>query len=253
MASNVSKFVWYDVMTTDIDAAEEFYGKVVGWQMRDSGMPGQRYTLLMDGDTMVGGIMGIPGDADGMPPMWMGYIGVDDVDAKAKEIAEAGGKVHRGPQDVPGVGRFAVVSDPHGAGFMIFSQNAPTQEVPFMAPRSIGWRELHAGDREEATAFYAKLFGWRAMEAHDMGSMIYQTMSTGDDEATVGIMTKMADAPHPFWAFYIAVDDFDAAVARVTSNGGTALMEPHEVPGGAWILPALDPQGAHFSLIGMRS
>ncbi len=71
-----SKFVWYDVMTTDVKAAEKFYSAVMGWKMTDSGMPDTVYTLVSNGDTQVGGIMSIPADAKGMPPMWMGYIGV---------------------------------------------------------------------------------------------------------------------------------------------------------------------------------
>lgn len=258
MTKPVSRFVWYDVMTTDTKAAEDFYSKVVGWSMKDSGMPGPGYTLLMDGEEMVGGIMPIPDDAKaaGVPPAWMGYIGVEDVDAKAKEIEKAGGTVHKAPQDIPGVGRFAVVSDPHGAGFIIFQPNPmpdPAPEpAPFMAPRHIGWHELHAGDKDEAFAFYSKLFGWEKKEAHDMGPFVYQTVATGGDQAVVGMMTKMPDAPMPYWAYYISVADFDAAVQRVKDNGGKVLMEPMQVPGDTWIVPAQDPQGAHFNLIGMR-
>lgn len=258
MTKPVSKFVWYDVMTTNTKAAEDFYTKVIGWKAEDSGMPGQSYTLLKDGEKMVGGLMPIPDDAReaGVPPAWMGYIGVDDVDAKAKELEKAGGKVHRQPWDVPGVGRMAVVSDPHGAGFIIF-QPSPGQtepeEAPFMAPKTIGWVELHAGDKDTAWSFYEKLFGWTKKEAHDMGPFVYQTFATGGDQATGGMMTKMESTPVPHWAYYISVADFDAAVQRVKDNGGKVIMEPMQVPGDTWIVPAQDPQGAYFNLIGMRN
>ena len=253
MGKSVSKFVWHDVMTTDVDAAEDFYAKVVGWQMKDSGMDGPRYTLLMDGERMAGGIMPTPDDASDVPPMWMGYIGVDDIDAKAKELEAAGGTVHRGPQDIPGIGRFAVVADPHGAGFIIFQpQGEGGPEAPFMAPKTIGWNELHAGNLDEAWPFYEALFGWQKLEAHDMGGFIYQTFGTGGETGIGGMMTKMESAPYPYWAYYISVADFDAAVQRARDNGATVLAEPMQVPGGIWICPAQDPQGAHFNLIGMR-
>ena len=257
MSKSVSKFVWYDVMTTDVDAAEEFYSKVVGWQTQDSGMPDRRYTLLKDGERMVGGIMPIPGDAAaaGAQPCWMGYIGVADVDAKARELTAAGGTVHRPPTDIPGIGRFAVVSDPHGAGFIIFQPSGDQQPEPvaFMQPKSIGWHELHAGDGKKDFAFYKKLFGWTENEAFDMGPFVYQTFATGGDQASGGIMTKMESDPRPHWNYYISVADLDAAVGRIGDNGGTVLADPMQVPGGAWICPARDPQGAHFALIGMRS
>jgi uncharacterized protein len=71
---------------------------------------------------MVGGLMPIPEDARaaGARPRWMGYIAVDDVDVYAARVNAVGGSVHRAPRDIPGVGRFAVVADPHGAGFMLF-------------------------------------------------------------------------------------------------------------------------------------
>lgn len=259
MSGTVSKFVWYDVMTTDVDAAEAFYSKVVGWQTRDSGMDGPRYTLLMDGERPVGGIMAIPEDAAaaGAPPAWMGYIGVADIDAKAAELQAAGGKLHRPLQDIAGIGRFGVVSDPHGAAFIIFQPlpmpDPAPEAAPFMAPRSIGWRELHAGDLEEVWPFYETLFGWTKDEAVDMGPFIYQTFRTGDDHATGGMMTKMVSAPHPFWGYYISVEDIDAAVERAKANGATMLADVMQVPGGMWIAPARDPQGAHFNLIGAKA
>ncbi len=257
MTKPVCKFVWYDVMTTDTRAAEAFYSNVVGWQMKNSGMPAPGYTLLMDGNDMVGGLMTLPEDARAMgaPSAWMGYIGVSDVDACAGEIVAAGGKIHRPPQDIPGVGRFAVAADPHGAGFLIFTPSTTEEPAPVapMTPRRIGWHELHAGNLDEAFAFYEKLFGWTKAERHDMGGgLIYQTFATGGLPVG-GMMTKMESTPHPHWAYYIAVADFDAAVARITANGGAIIMQPHEVPGGAWIVVAQDPQGAHFCLLGMRA
>ena len=55
-----NKFVWHDLMTTDVAAAERFYAAVVGWKIEDSGMPGPAYSLLFAGEDSVGGIMAIP-------------------------------------------------------------------------------------------------------------------------------------------------------------------------------------------------
>ena len=248
-------FVWYDVMTTDVKAAEKFYSAVMDWKMQDSGMPGPGYTLILNGDIQVGGIMPVPEEDKGMSPMWMGYIGVDNVDEFAKKVKAAGGAIHREPTDIPGIGRFAVAADPHGAGFILFSGNSenPPASAPFMAKGHIGWKELHAGDSEEAFAFYSGLFGWEKDTANDMGGFIYQTIKTGGEIADVGMMTKMPSTPMPHWAYYFSVGDIDAAAQRVTDNGGRLLMDIMEVPGGAWIAPCMDPQGAHFNIIGMRA
>jgi predicted enzyme related to lactoylglutathione lyase len=249
-------FVWYDVMTTDTKAAEAFYRKVVGWTAQDSGMSDRSYTIVSTGPTMIGGIMPIPEEARAMGarPTWMGYIGVDDVDAYAAKVKAAGGVVHRPPEDIPGVGRFAVVADPHGAGFILFrgtSDQAPMPAPPD-TPGHIGWHELHAGNGAEAFAFYSGLFGWTKGDAMDMGPMgIYQLFSTGGDPIG-GILTKTPDMPMPSWLYYFNVDAIDAAIARVTEAGGKVLMGPHEVPGGSWIVQGLDPQGAMFALLAQK-
>src|SRR5262249_56120974 len=109
-----------------------------------------------------GGLLAIPEDAarGGVLPAWMGYVAVDDVDVYAKRVKAAGGTVHRGPEDIPGVGRFAVAGDPHGAGFMLFKgmgDEAPTP-APAGTPGHIGWRELPPGHPQGALAFHSPPF-----------------------------------------------------------------------------------------------
>jgi uncharacterized protein len=256
MSGNHGKFVWYDVMTTDVKAATVFYCKVVGWTAQDSGMTDRSYTLLSAGPTMIGGLMPIPDDARaaGARPAWMGYIGVDDVDATTPRIKAAGGAIHRGPEDIPGIGRFAVAGDPHGAGFIIFKGASDQAPAPVAAgtPGHIGWHELHAGDRERDFAFYAGLFGWTKAESVDMGPMgIYQTFATGGDPVG-GVMTRTPEVPAPFWLYYFNVDAVDAAAARVTEGGGKILFDAHQVPGGSWIVQCMDPQGAAFALVASK-
>ena len=252
MSDYAGKFVWYDVMTTDTEAAEAFYRKVVGWETADAGMPGRPYRLLSAGKTEIGGLMPIPepARAKGARPAWRGYIAVPDVDDYAIRVTSAGGAIHRPPEDIPGVGRFAVASDPHGASFILFRGEGgqpPLRES--MAPGHIGWHELHAGDREADFAFYAKLFGWTKADDIDMGPMgVYQLFTTGG-LAIGGVMTRMPTFPAPFWLYYFGVDAIDAAAARVTEAGGQIANGPHEVPGGAWIVQCFDPQGAMFALV----
>jgi uncharacterized protein len=246
------KFVWYDVMTTDAAAASRFYGEVVGWSIADSGSE-PTYLLLSAGPDMVGGIMPIPEEirASNARPVWFGYIGVDDVDAYAKRVTKAGGKIHRRPRDIPGIGRFAVASDPHGATFILFTPKAGSKQSPVApgTPDHVGWRELQAGDLDSTWKFYSGLFGWKKAEAMDMGAMgIYQTFETGNTPGG-GMMTKRPEVPTAFWLYYFNVDAIDAATTRVTKNGGKVLMGPQQVPGDRWIVQCTDPQGAMFALL----
>jgi predicted enzyme related to lactoylglutathione lyase len=247
-----NNFFWYDVMTTAPKAAETFYRDVVGWGSQDSGAT-PPYTLFTVNGRGVAGLMAIPEDARrlGVPPAWMGYIHVDDVDAMAARIAAEGGKLHKGPLDVPGIIRFAVVSDPQGAGFLI-AKPMSTEALPPLAagtPGTIGWHELYADEWTSAFAFYEKLFGWTKADAIDMGPMgTYQLFAAGGD-AIGGMMTKPPQVPAPHWGYYINVAAIDAAAARITAAGGTIINGPMQVPGGQWIVQAADPQGAHFNLV----
>ena len=246
------QFCWYELMTTDLAGAASFYGEVVGWSAIADEVPGMSYTILAMGQDRVGGIMTIPEEAAraGAPPCWLGYVHVDDVDATAARITAAGGALKRPAVDIPGIGRFAVVNDPQGAVFIVFRSEGGTAPPPRSptAPGHAGWHELHAGDRDTAFGFYAELFGWIKTSTFDMGPVgIYQLFATSELPVG-GVMTKMAEAPQPFWIFYFTVPAIDAAAARITAAGGTILHGPMEVPGGSWILQGRDPQGAMFAL-----
>jgi predicted enzyme related to lactoylglutathione lyase len=248
-----AQFMWYELQTSDAAAAERFYTAVVGWKTDKMGEGPLTYTIFNAGRGGVGGMPILdPGDIPN-GPLWMGYIGVDDVDAYAQRVPAAGGAIHIPPTDIPGVGRFAQASDPQGAAFTLFKGNQP--EGPPTGgvdePGYIGWHELVTSDPKAGFAFYAGLFGWKALDAFEMGDAgPYQMFSEGGDEAEGGVMKAPADAQRPLWSHYFQVDSIAAAVARVEAAGGRIVNGPHEVPGGQWIAQGFDPQGAMFSLLG---
>jgi predicted enzyme related to lactoylglutathione lyase/predicted 3-demethylubiquinone-9 3-methyltransferase (glyoxalase superfamily) len=252
--SSANRFVWYDLMTSDTKAAEAFYRKVVGWEAKDSGMPGS-YTLFSVGSTMVAGLMPIPEDARqaGVGPAWMGYVGVDDIDVFIARVRQAGGAIHKGPQSIPGVGRFAVAGDRQGAGFMLFEPGAGQEPAPLApgTPGHVGWHELYAGDLEGAFLFYSGLFGWTKGEVVATPAGPYQLFATGG-AAVGGMMTKPKQAERSGWLFYFNVDAIDAAVERIRAADGTIVHGPMPVPGGSFIVQARDPQGALFALVASK-
>jgi predicted enzyme related to lactoylglutathione lyase len=244
-----SRFVWYELMTTDASGSADFYQTVLGWRFSAMG----HYTIATAGDAAVAGMMEWPA-ADRRPDSphrWMGYIGVDDVDATLQRLAAAGGAVHRPADDVPGVGRFAVVADPQHADFVLFTPQGSRAAPPAMlTPGHVGWHELHADDVMGVLPFYETLFGWIRGDAFDMGPLgTYQTFATGAP-AGGGMMARQPPINRPTWLYYFNVDNITTATARVMQAGGQVVLSgPQQVPGGTWVAQCVDTQGALFALL----
>jgi predicted enzyme related to lactoylglutathione lyase len=249
------RFAWYELITTDVEAAKAFYTEVMDWGAWDASVPGRPYTLFTAGKASVGGLMDLPEDARkmGARPGWVGYVGVNDVDATADRIKRLGGTVHVPPTDVPNISRFSVFADPQTARLALFMWLKPGPEQPAEpgALGRVGWHELLATDWQTALAFYGEVFGWQKADS-DIGEMgTYQLFSAGG-QTIGGMVTKPPTMPAPFWLYYFNISDIDAAAQRVKAGGGQILDGPLEVPGGSWIVQCTDPQGAIFALEGKR-
>jgi predicted enzyme related to lactoylglutathione lyase len=116
MAWRHGEFNWNELMTRDVEASKRFFEATLGWTFDAMpSMGGGTYWIAKAGGEMVGGLMPLEGPQfAGVPESWMGYIAVDDVDARCKKAAASGGKVMREPFDIPNVGRIAILTDSRG-------------------------------------------------------------------------------------------------------------------------------------------
>ena len=111
---------WADLSTDDPKRAEDFYGGLLGWTfMRDEKDP-SGYVHIKHGEHPIGGIPPGTHRKPGVPPHWLAYFQVDDVDAVAKNAAAMNAKLLLPPMSMAGVGRMAVIADPQGAVFAVF-------------------------------------------------------------------------------------------------------------------------------------
>jgi len=177
------RFVWYELVTTDIKAAVAFYSKVMGWNAWDVSAPGKDYILFGDGKGSIAGLMRLPDDVRqrGGQPAWLGYVGVDDVDATVARLTRLGGSVDVPPTDASGISRFSVCADPQRARLALFKWLKPEQQPQTGPdePGRVGWHELLAADPEQAWAFYAELFGWQKEDADRGAERPYRFFSAG--------------------------------------------------------------------------
>ncbi|MBV8754074.1 MAG: VOC family protein [Hyphomicrobiales bacterium] len=249
------RFIWYELQTTDLRAAGAFYTKVMGWGAWDMSVPGRDYVLFSAGPAAVASLMRQTEEARArdVKPHWIGYVGVDDVDATAARIERLGGTVLVPPTDVAGTSRFAVAADPQAARFALFKWLKPSQaqKAEPSAPGRVGWSELLAVDWTQAFAFYGELFGWQKAEVDVGETGTYQSFAVGG-ETIGGMLTKPPITPKPFWLYYFNIGDLDATTRRVTAGGGQVLHGPVETADGRWVAQCIDPQGAFFALQGKR-
>ena len=250
--------VWYELMTDDPDGARAFYGAVVGWRIGER-LPGdQDYRMIgRDDGGFAGGMLGLTDEMrqHGAKPMWLGYVGVDDVDRTASQVEAKGGKVLMSAFDIP-QGRIAMVADPQGNPIYVMKPVPPAEKPDAQsdvfspdAEQRIGWNELSAADPVAARQFYGALFGWVSDEFMDMGEFgEYRFLDVAGQR--IGAICGVGPSSSAGWRYYIRVPSIAAAVDAVKAGGGSISMGPHEVPTGDHIIIGNDPQGAEFALVG---
>jgi uncharacterized protein len=249
------RLLWYELMTSDLKAAEAFYTNVVGWTITPfEGGPGPYSMWTRAGDTPIGGAMAMPDEmkAHGVPPHWMIYVGAaPSLEAVRSDAERLGGGVLSPVIDVPGVGRMQALKDPQGAAFSIYEPAAPSpREEALPEVGDASWIELFTTNIHDAMGFYHDLLGWQKTEAMEMGPMGTYQMFGRHLGSFGGMMNKtpeMAQMPTA-WMIYFRVPDVHSAIERVKAGGGQVLSGPMEVPGGDWVAQCMDPQGAAFGI-----
>src|SRR5439155_25807275 len=204
------RFVWHELMTTNTKSAADFFSRVASWTPQPWGED-RSYTLFMAGGRSMAGLMALPESARamGVPPSWTTYISTPNVDDAARQVVSLGGKVVKGAADIPTIGRFAVVQDPQGATFALFTPSGGSAPPDAPALGDYSWHELLTTDWRAALSFYKQMFGWEETGSMDMGpGMGTYQMFGWNGRPRGGIFNKPSQQPGPpSWLPYIHVSD----------------------------------------------
>lgn len=247
------EFCWFELNTTEPEAAKAFYGRLFGWTFRDEAAPdGSAHSIAFLGDKPVGGLhrMGEPQRAAGVPPHWMPYAKVADVDEAVQRAVGLAAKVIVPPFDVTDQGRTAVLLDAVGGVITLWQARklAGVARLPG-APGTVAWVQLAARDVAEASRFYSALFGWTPKN-QPIGPTQFTTFHLGE-LLIAGLATMLEGAEHPpaAWMVYFAVDDCARALAIAETAGGQVLFPPMDMPGVGRFSMLADPQGAVVGVV----
>uniref|UniRef100_A0AAU2K0U1 VOC family protein n=1 Tax=Streptomyces sp. NBC_00049 TaxID=2903617 RepID=A0AAU2K0U1_9ACTN len=252
---------WIDLGSPDVRAAAAFYGAVLGWDYESMG-EGEG-----EGEGMEGGMFRKDGKIvaglgrlteEGARSAWMIYYSVADADATSQAVERAGGTVRVPPMDLDQWGRMAQYTDPLGAQFAVWQPGTSTGVELVDEPGSLNWTELYTTDAAAAKGFYGGVFGWQygEMELPGGGGSYSLITPAGLPEGRMhgGVMELPAEhlalaGGRPYWHPVFAVDDCDAAVAKVTGNGGSVQMGPEDAEGVGRLAVCLDPWNADFVVL----
>lgn len=258
---------WIDLSPPDPEAAAGFYGRLLGWAFEDAAPAGGGPSLIarLGGATVAA--IGAPAPYDPPIPKWTTYVAVDDAEAAAARVHDAGGAVVAGPEEVGQAGRLVVCADPEGAAFRLWQPRARRGAELVNAPGSWNWSDLAAGDLDGAAAFYGSVFGWVAQETGYGDALLWRRPGYGDFLAerdpglrerhgSEGVPDGFSDAigwlaPRGTgvsrWDVTFSVADADAVARDAAALGGEVLTPPHDLGGVARMTVVADPQGARFT------
>jgi predicted enzyme related to lactoylglutathione lyase len=239
--------VWFDLSTSDLDAAKACYGELFGWTFESFGPEMGHYTMaFLDGVPAAALVPKQPGD-DATPTAWTVYFGVSDVDATVARITAHGGSMLFPAMDVPGQGRMAIARDPEGAVFGLWQANPFPGAGVEGEPGAMCWCEVNSTNAAANGGFYGKIFDL-APTRMDASPIEYYTLDASDGQPVAGVLQmdeNWAGIPS-HWMPYFAVADLAKADATFTRHGGTLLHGPIPSPYGT-IMVGRDKQGAVLS------
>ena len=234
------KFVWADLITPDVARAKIFYGSLFGWSFSQY----DRYTMITNNGKRIAGIVNIVPASDKMPqPLWLPVMSVADVDRAAAFVRHHGGRILKGPLDMRGRGRAALVQDPQGAELVIL--HAATGD-PADGKPGIGdwiWNEIWTNVPEKTAAFYSPLGNYTSMKVGD----VYEILLS-ENRWRAGIRFIFKDPYKARWVLAVRVKDPVRILARVKKLGGTVLLRPDEPPSNGDTALIADPDGALLML-----
>ncbi|RFA07934.1 hypothetical protein B7R54_00930 [Subtercola boreus] len=239
---------WIDLITSDVDSARTFYGELFGWSYGSYPMPGDAtyYMSTIDGRN-VAGLMQLAPAMEGDAPAWQTYLAVDDADAAAGRVTDAGGTVLFPVDEIPGSGRMTIAFDPSGAKFGLWQTTGHIGSAVVNQHGAPIWHELQADDPARAADFYSAVTGVEAKTSDVDGIPYIELLVEGKSSA--GIMPKQAADQPNAWLVYFGAHSPDETAARAAELGGRVLQPAFDIPGIGRMAVLADPQGAVFAVM----
>jgi len=253
------KFIWIDLVTPDVAAAEKFYGGMFGWTFAKLGEGPGRYTLAYQAGYPVAGIAARPpppapqGGTAGArvrTSWWIAYMSVADVDRSAADVIASGGKTLIPARTLEGRGRMAVLADPDGAPFGLMKSSSGDPPDFRAEPGEWIWAVYQSPDAASAAAFYQDLGNYEVMPGDRVGdSESFSLQAEGYARASLVEIPPGRTELRPEWLYFVRVGDVAASLARAVELGGSVIAPPRPDLLDGRLAVIADPGGALLGLM----
>lgn len=251
LKDQIGTFSWFSLMTKNPQAATDFYKTLFGWITTDYEIPGVGIsTLYQKGDLVFGNPVPLENNIP-YPSHWISYLAIEDVDEACKRAESLGGKTCVPAFDIPTIGRTAILNDPVGTAFHIFTPENKEEDMKKTGdkPGNVCWMELMLDDPTQAIPFYTEMFNWKVSGPENMGTGDYYGAEICGEQAA-GFFKRPDHVPEmpPVWMPYIATENIDRSNQVAQDSNGKLILPKMEIPKTGFFSMIEDPSGAHFYL-----
>jgi predicted enzyme related to lactoylglutathione lyase len=248
----VGKFVWYDLITHDLQSTDKFYKELFGWEFVDISNKDQMARTITRNGVPIGNAVQVDREKDNINvSRWLPYMSVESVDIRAVMAEEYDGSIYTKAKELPDRGRIAVIIDSYGA---IFGLVQTTEgDPPDRPPVKNNWvgSELWTVDLSKAINFYKLLIGYEHRVV-DIGQGREYHLLLKDGKARAGVAQIYWDDVQPNWIPYVAVEDTMATIEKAQRHGSTVLIHPSMDYRDNPVAIIADPSGAVFGIQQIR-
>jgi uncharacterized protein len=241
------KFVWADLVTDDVPAAQRFYGQLFGWKYWDYGT----YLVALNEERPLCGMFQRPRPKDKPAgPRWFGYLSVASTDQATRAVTKGGGRVLAAAQKMPKRGEQVVFADPEGALFGVIKSSGGDPEDFLAEPGDWIWIQLLSRDARKAAEFYRGVGGYQVIENTATNRLSdYVLTSKGYARATVRTISPSQDQVLPTWLPFVRVKNVGESAALATQLGGKVLIAPKAENLDGKVAVIADPTGAAIGIM----
>jgi predicted enzyme related to lactoylglutathione lyase len=241
------KFVWHDLMTTDIEAVKKFYGELFGWNFEDVGTVDVPYEIIRNNGKIIGGIFALDKSrSKAEHSQWISFISVENMETAVEHVKNNNGNIYTEPFDLPDRGKVAVAIDPQGAVLALVNSSTGDTKDKDPIYNEWLWTELWTDNVDASLNFYNGMFGYENKVYMTQADTKYYVLRN-EDEGRAGVVKIMLDGVKPNWMPYIAVKDPSETISKVEQLGGKVLIDQKGIAGNKAAIIA-DPSGGVFTV-----